>query len=86
MSEWIKCSDRAPDTNNEVIVWRKWPGWDCFAVDFDRWEVDEGSEDGGFWMIAEDSCQRIETCAGGPGYARRPETTHWMPFPKPPAD
>ncbi|WP_082936718.1 DUF551 domain-containing protein [Pseudomonas citronellolis] len=85
MSEWIKCSDRKPESSEEVMVWRKWPGWDCFAPELDRWESDEGSDDGGFWMLVEDSCQHIETCADGPGHVKRPETTHWMPLPAPPS-
>lgn len=44
MSEWIKCSDRHPENLGEVMVWRKWPGWDCFAPEFDRWETDESSD------------------------------------------
>ncbi|HBN9704596.1 TPA: DUF551 domain-containing protein [Pseudomonas aeruginosa] len=86
MSEWIKCSDRMPEHSDEVMVWRKWPGWDCFALEFDRWVSDEGSDEGGFWMLAEDACQHIETCADGPGHVERPETTHWMPLPEPPQD
>jgi len=85
MDNWIKCSERMPETNAEVLVWRKWNGWDQFAADFDRWEQDEGNEDGGFWIIAEDSCQHIETCADGPGHVERPVTTHWKPI-TPPQD
>ncbi|HEK2776475.1 TPA: DUF551 domain-containing protein [Pseudomonas aeruginosa] len=40
MSEWIKCSDRMPEHSDEVMVWRKWPGWGCFALEFDRWVSD----------------------------------------------
>ncbi|WP_126438297.1 DUF551 domain-containing protein [Pseudomonas aeruginosa] len=30
MSEWIDCSNRMPENSDEVMVWRKWPGWVCF--------------------------------------------------------
>ncbi|MGA4815937.1 DUF551 domain-containing protein [Pseudomonas aeruginosa] len=41
MSEWIKCRDRHPENSEEVMVWRKWPGWDRFAPEYDRWESDK---------------------------------------------
>lgn len=81
MSGWIKCSDRLPPSGETVVVWRKWPNWNCFAAELDAWE---GGEADGDWYQAEESCQHIETCADGPGHVRRPETTHWHPLPAPP--
>ncbi|MGL6090841.1 MAG: DUF551 domain-containing protein [Pseudomonas paracarnis] len=86
MSDWIKCSDRLPDSDDAVLVWRKWPDWNCFGAELDIWQSDQYSLAGGDWYQAEESCQHFETCADGPGEVSRPITTHWQPLPAPPTE
>lgn len=83
---WIKCEDAKPADGQTVVVWRKWPNWNCFAAELDSWQADSGSDDGGAWYEAEESCQHIETCADGPGEVQRPITTHWHPLPADPTE
>lgn len=83
---WIKCEDAKPADDQVVVVWRKWPNWNCFAAELDCWQADSTSEDGGAWYEAEESCQHIETCADGPGEVARPITTHWHPLPADPTE
>ncbi len=83
---WIKCEEAKPANGQTVVVWRKWPNWNCFAAELDCWQADSSSDDGGAWYEAEESCQHIETCANGPGEVARPITTHWHPLPADPTE
>ena len=83
---WIKCEDAKPADGQVVVVWRKWPNWNCFAAELDSWQADSSSDEGGAWYEAEESCQHIETCADGPGEVARPITTHWQLLPSPPTE
>lgn len=85
-SNWIKCSDAKPADGQVVVVWRKWPNWNCFAAELDSWQADSSCEEGGGWYEAEESCQHIETCADGPGHVERPITTHWYRLPADPTE
>ncbi|OWQ36522.1 hypothetical protein [Pseudomonas sp. DrBHI1] len=83
---WIKCEDAKPADGQVVVVWRKWPNWNCFAAELDSWQADSSDTEGGAWYEAEESCQHIETCADGPGEVQRPITTHWHPLPANPTE
>lgn len=83
---WIKCEDAKPADGQVVVVWRKWPNWNCFAAELDSWQADSSDTEGGAWYEAEESCQHIETCADGPGQVARPITTHWHPLPADPTE
>ncbi|GEM_PF-1060026 len=85
-SGWIKCEDAKPADGQTVVVWRKWPNWNCFAAEVDCWQADSSDAEGGAWCEAEESCQHIETCADGPGEVQRPITTHWHPLPADPTE
>lgn len=70
MSEWIKCSDRLPEYNTEVLV----------TAEFDRpgdWRhsigaLDSNMRDSAAWKWW------VKGASWTP--------THWMPLPEPPAD
>lgn len=83
---WVMCTDAKPADGQVVVVWRKWPNWNCFAAELDCWQADSSDTEGGAWYEAEESCQRIETCADGPGEVARPITTHWHPLPADPTE
>lgn len=86
MSEWIKCSERMPESQTECLVYRKWHGQELFSIELDCWEPDSTMDGGGFWFVEESHVDWVETVADGPGHCERPITSHWIPLPTPPAE
>ena len=75
MSEWIKCSDRLPESVDPVLAhgWSRWSGYFHTFIgwtDGDSWyEINNGDYvDGGF----------------GDDYEAT--VTHWQPLPAPPTE
>jgi len=83
---WIKCANKLPDTQTDVLIYVKWPGDPEFTIQIDRWEVDRYNENGGFWLLIQDHCDFVETVADGPGFCNMPNVTHWMPLPNKPSE
>lgn len=70
MSEWIKCSDRLPENNMNVIVY---DGDDYFFANFEEIKDKRLKKRKGYFNICGDEF-----------YVN--EITHWMPSPKPPEE
>lgn len=76
MSEWIKCSDRLPNGNQDVLL----SDGQWFSVGYVSLRRSPPSESD--W-----SPSNVEPTYEGTGWVRFDfKPTHWMPLPAPPAD
>lgn len=73
--EWIKCSERMPDDEADVLCFGQYGDNDideeCYQ--FMGWLSSKGIK--GIWRVSDGDSQN-----------RRAKVTHWMPLPEPPSE
>jgi len=78
-SEWIKCSDRLPENDQNVLVYHS-EDFHITVGDFERDNVSYYIESDGSKFYTDDGWETEIS------WAQRGKVTHWMPLPNPPLD